>query len=116
LDIQFKNPRLGKICCIYEYAIGHSDLGENLARKLQKKIKELRAFETLEDIPPTPPFRRHKLKHNRKGQYTVDVDKKSGFRIIFEPNDNPLPRTERGEIDISRITSILVIEVENYHD
>ena len=55
----------------------------------------------------------HPLGGNRSGQYAVTIS--SNYRLIFEPADDPLPLTDAGETDVTRVTTIRVLEVADYH-
>jgi len=66
----------------------------------------------LAEVPEQKPDRRHGLKGNRKGQFAVDVV--YPYRLTFKPVD-PVPMLEGGEIDLSRITEIVILRVEDYH-
>jgi proteic killer suppression protein len=73
----------------------------------------LRAAACLEEVPVGKPDRRHALSLNRKGQFAVDITE--NYRLIFEPNNNPLPLQKDGGLDLKRITDIKILEVEDYH-
>ncbi len=73
----------------------------------------LNAAPCLDDVPYSSPQRRHELSGNRKGQFAIDL--KQPFRLIFEPNHNPIPRKADGGFDLGKITAITILEVEDYH-
>lgn len=77
------------------------------------RLAVLRNARTLALVPTTKPERRHLLKGKRKGQFAVDLDR--SFRLVFEPNHDPVPRSEDGGIDIERVTAITITEVTDYH-
>lgn len=75
--------------------------------KISNRLSELRAANNLEEIPPVPPPRRHKLNNNRKNCWGIDYSRND--RIIIEPY---------GEFDIedlSTIKEIKIICLEDYH-
>ncbi len=86
---------------------------EHLARKIQQRLVELRAANTLADVSDSPPPRRHKLVNDSEGQWAVDLN--GNKRLIFEPSNDPIPKTEDGAIDLTRVTEIMIIEVTDYH-
>jgi|SRR5450759_339914 len=86
--------------------------GANNGKKIQQRMAELSAAETL-SVMFSLPCNCHELKQNRAGQFTVDA--KYPYRLIFEPAHDPIPRKEDGGIDPSRITRIRIIEVVDYH-
>jgi toxin HigB-1 len=88
--------------------------GEPAATRLQKRIMELWACDALADMRQHKGARLHQLRGERHGQFAVDVD--GGRRLIFEPGDNPVPMLPDGGIDESKITCIVLLELEDYHD
>jgi len=75
--------------------------------KISNRLSELRAANNLNEIPEVPPPRRHKL----SGQYREcwGIDYSRNDRIIIQPT---------GEYDINDLTSItevLIINLEDYH-
>ncbi len=87
--------------------------GKPLAERLQQRLAELRAADTLEDIRRLPPARCHELSQNRQGQLAVDLVQPK--RLIFEPDHNPMPRKPDGGLDWPHVTRIRVIEIIDYH-
>ena len=83
-----------------------------MARKVTQRMDDLRA-ETLEVIKSIPMTKCHELKNDRKGQLAISISK--NYRIIFEPNHNPLPENDDGGLDWTTITIIKIIEVTDYH-
>lgn len=73
----------------------------------------LRAAPTLADVRGTP-GRLHPLSGDRRGQYALDL--RGATRLVFEPNDEPLPELPAGGIDESSVTAVRIIEVVDYHD
>lgn len=74
---------------------------------------ELQAADNLSDISHLPPARCHKLHGNRAGQYAVDLI--NPFRLIFTPMIKREECPENDEIDQTRITAILIIDIIDYH-
>ena len=75
--------------------------------KLINRLSELEAANSLIDIPIYPPPRRHKLSGDRKTCWGIDCSK--NYRIVVEP---------QGEYDIedlSTISAITIIRIEDYH-
>ena len=87
--------------------------GKPLAERLQQRLAEIQAADTLDDISRLPPARCHELSQDRKGQLAVDLVHPK--RLIFEPDHNPLPRKPDGGLDWSHVTSICVIDIIDYH-
>ncbi len=86
--------------------------GADNARRILKRLNELAAAENL-DVMRHLPGRCHELKHDRAGQLAVDV--RHPYRLIFEPANEPIPRKDDGGLDWSQVTTIRIVEVEDYH-
>ena len=81
--------------------------------KIQVRLAVLKNARTLSMVPTAPPERLHQLKGKRKGQHTVDLI--HPYRLIFEPDHEPLPRRDDGSLDLERVTAVTIIEVVDYH-
>jgi len=88
--------------------------GPRLGPRVGKRLQELAAFETLEDVPTAPPFRRHQLAGNRDEQFAVNLDGR--WRLVIDVDNDPVPRRADGGIDLGLVTAIRILEVVNYHD
>lgn len=84
-----------------------------MAIKLQQRMMELSAVDTLGDISHLPPPRCHELTGKRTEQFSVDLV--HPYRLIFIPADDPIPRTREGKIDIDRVCAIEIIEIKDTH-
>ncbi len=85
------------------------------AKKLNVVLAQLWAAPNLGTFAPlmSPPHRCHELTGNRKGQLTVDLD--HPYRLVFEPNHNPLPQRAEGGLDWRMVTSIEIRGIEDTH-
>lgn len=110
LDISFRTKKLRKVFNSQKRL--RREYGE-LAEKIAMRMAVLREATTLAEIPHTPPFRRHQLTGRRKGQFAVDL--RHPHRLVFEPAHNPVPRLEDGGVDLSQVSAITIIKVEDYH-
>lgn len=111
MEIWFKKVGIQKICS--QKAVAKKRLGAKTAMKLQQRMMELKAAETLTDISRLPPARCHELKGNRKGQLSVDLE--HPYRLLFVPADNPIPKKEDGGLDWDQITEIEIIGIVDTH-
>jgi proteic killer suppression protein len=111
MDISFKTSAIQKLCS--KNAVAQKKLGPKMARKLQRRMMELKAAETLADISHLPPARCHELKGNRKGQLSVDLE--HPYRLLFIPADNPVPAKENGGLDWAQVTEIEIIRIIDTH-
>lgn len=110
MDIFFADKKLEKAYSNRRLLV--KTYGRRQARKLQQRFKTLRAADTLADMRDFP-GRCHELKGDRAGQLALDLD--HPYRLIFEPDHDPVPTKVDGGIDWSVITSVLIIAVEDYH-
>ncbi|BDS16172.1 hypothetical protein JUM001_04060 [Clostridium perfringens] len=77
------------------------------AKRIKSRLTELRSAKNLNEIPQTPPPRRHKLNGEYKNCWGVDYSR--NFRIVLEPIGN-------FDInDLSTITEVKIIALEDYH-
>ena len=109
--IYFKTRHLQKICSKENEAA--RKLGVKMARKLMQRLMELSAAPSLDDISKLPPPRCHPLKGNRMGQFSVDLV--HPFRLIFISANNPVPETEDGGLDLSKIDAIEITAIVDTH-
>lgn len=87
--------------------------GARMSRVIQVRMAVLNSARNLAQVPATPPDRRHALRGDRAGQYAVDLA--HPYRLIFEPNHDPVPRLPDGGVNLEEVTSIIIIEVVDYH-
>ena len=74
---------------------------------------ELTSGATLSTISYLPPPRCHELIH-RKGVFSVDLE--HPLRLLFVPADDPIPRKTDNGIDLSLVTEVEIIAIEDTHD
>ncbi len=82
-------------------------------RIIMKRMTFLAAAPTLAQVPHEPPFRCHELSGNRAGEFAVDLQ--HPFRLVLIPDHDPVPRKADGGIDLSAVTAVTIISVEDYH-
>jgi len=109
--IYFKTRRLQKICSNTTESI--KKLGPKMARKMQQRLMELKAASCLADISRVPPTRCHPLSGNRDGQLSIDLE--HPYRLLFIPANDPIPITQDGGLDWTKITEIEVVEIVDTH-
>lgn len=110
MDIGFRTKRLKKT---FDSEKELKKVYGNLASTIQLRLAVLRNAPTLSEVPTTRPERRHQLRGQRSGQYAVDIDHR--YRLVFEPNHDPVPQKEDGGIDTDSITAITIREITDYH-
>lgn len=110
MDIKFKSNKLGKSLSIpKEISKTYGDM----AKKVNQRMKEFSSSKNLSVLGTLPGPNCHELKGSREGQLAVDIS--GNFRIIFEPNHDPLPLLADGGLDWQYVTSIKILEVTDYH-
>jgi proteic killer suppression protein len=87
--------------------------GSENAGKVRRRMDDLRAAQQLETMRMLP-GRTHELHGGRAETFAIDLHK--GWRMIFEPADDPPPRKPDGGLDWSQITEIRILELEDYHE
>lgn len=98
MQVTYKNKQLRKIC---ENATEARKLyGQNMARKINQRINEMIAADSVDMMIKCRIGRCHLLAGDMKGQYAVDLE--HPYRLIFEKVKN--------EIKIVKI-----LEIVDYH-
>ena len=87
--------------------------GDHMARVIKMRMAVLKNARSLSQVPATPPDRRHMLRGDRHEQYAVDLV--HPYRLVFEPNHDPIPRMEDGGVNLDEVTAITVIDIVDYH-
>lgn len=109
MEITYKNKKIENLCETENIMTLQKLYGKEVAINLPKRIKELKAFESVNDIPIEKPFRRHKLKGSRKNEYAVNVT--SNYRLIFISNEN-----NKNIIELKEIKRIRIMEVSKHYE
>ena len=111
MEIRFGSARLARLFS------SERDLvriyGAPRAARIRARMLVLEAAPALSRVPVTLPERRHQLTGDRDEQYAVNIDNQ--IRLVFESGDDPVPRLPDGGIDVDRVTSIVILEVIDYH-
>lgn len=111
MDVTFNKKKQKKI--FESPDLLFSEYGKEMGKVIMRRMSLLQAAPTLNEVPHTPPSRRHELKGKYKGNFAVDL--KHPYRLIFEPNHNPVPKKPDGGIDLKKVSSITILEVKDYH-
>lgn len=110
MDIKFDDKKLRKLA--NDPRKCKQEMGERRATLFLKRLTDLRDAETLEDIRHLP-GRYHELKEKRKGEWACDLD--HPYRLIFIPQENPIPTNEDGQYIWFEIVGVEIIEIVDYH-
>ena len=111
VDVKFMNSKMQKR--FESEAQLKRRYGYRMARKISGHIAILRSLPCLAEVPAERPYRCHQLKADRDEQFAIDLV--HPFRLVFEVDDDPIPRDKFGVIDRVRVTAIKNIEVIDYH-
>jgi proteic killer suppression protein len=102
LEFAFATQSLRTLCLNDNAA--ERKLGKAAAAALRRRLSDLRAAETINDVPigkPTPmPI---------KGELGVDL---GDHMLVFRANHDPVPVTSKKETDWSRVTRIQFLRIE----
>lgn len=98
MEITYKNNKIRKICT--DIKVAEKTYGAQMAEKIDMRISEISAADTVEMMIQFRIGRCHPLTQNRKGQYAMDLV--HPYRLVFEKNGN--------EIQIANI-----LEIVDYH-
>ena len=100
--LTYKNEKLENVCENHTYNKKLvKKYGSEVAQKLPLRIKQLKSFTSLDEIPTNPPFRRHKLTGKRQEQY----------RLIFKSKENNIIIEE-----LKEIKEIEIMEVSKHYE
>ncbi len=110
MELTYKNTKLRNLCEDFKY---NRELvkkyGIEVSKKLPQRIKELKSFNSLNDVPVNPPFRRHKLKGDQKNHFAVSVT--GQYRLIFRQKDNNIIIE-----NLEEIKNIEIMEVSKHYE
>ena len=70
MEISYKNKKIMKVCT--DAKVSDRTYGNEMSEKIQMRIGEIEAADTVEDMIKYHIGRCHPLTNNRKGQYAVD--------------------------------------------
>lgn len=110
MEISFGNKKLEKLA--NDYRRCQKEFGEKRARLYNKRLLDLHNAQTLEDVRYLPGHY-HELKEDRKGQWACDLDQP--YRLIFEPQEKPIPTDNSGKYIWLEIKGVEIIEITDYH-
>ena len=112
VEILFKDSKFPKEC--NDKRKLQKRHGERRAKLLRRRLDELLAADTLEIMRTLPQAQCHELKGERAGQLSVNLD--YPYRLIFEVGNNPIPKKLDGGLEWTKVTTIIIIGVEDTHE
>lgn len=111
MDVTYKNNKLRKYAENKKFSV--QKLGPLRSELYLLRIGDLLAAETLEDVRHLP-GRYHELIGDRKGQWACDLD--HPYRLIFEPQEDPIPINQSGQHVWLEIKGVEIIDINDYHE
>lgn len=111
MEISFTNKKVAKTCSSAKQM--QADHGKRMAEKIQQRLTELKAAETLADMRNLPGARCHELKGNLAGKLAVDLVHPD--RLVFSPDHDPRPELPDGGLDWQQVTKIVIEGIGDYH-
>jgi len=111
MEISYKSAKIAKILNSSKKI--SQNFGDKNGKKLIRRLAVLQSAHCLAEVPPLKPDRCHELTGPRRGTFAVDLN--HPFRLIFKPDHNPVPKKQDGGIDLTKITAIKILKVEDYH-
>ena len=110
VDISWSSHKLERTCSGDRGGIEH--WGADHWKLLRRRLAALSAAPTLADMDGVS-GNCHQLHADRDGDFAVDLW--GPYRLIFEPNHDPVPLLDDGGVDKRNVTHITIKEVDDYH-
>ena len=110
MDISFASEKFADEVNVYRLLVRRH--GDRRAKLIRRRLDELRAVQTLDEMRSLPAPRCHELHGDRSGQLTVDLD--HPYRLLFEPAA-PVPQKADGGLDWGGVVAVVVIGVVDTH-
>ena len=110
MEINFKTKKLGKI--LNSRKLIEKQYGNIATKKIIGRLKTMTLANNLKEVMNLP-GRHHALSGNRKGQFACDLV--HPYRLIYEPDNDPLPFDENNLLIYSKVTIVEIIEITDYH-
>lgn len=110
MKISFGDRKLEKLA--NDYRKCQKVLGQKRAELFNRRLTDLLTAQTLEDVRNLPGHY-HELKEDRKGQWACNLDQP--YRLIFEPQEKPIPKDKSGKYIWLEIKAVEIIEIADYH-
>ncbi len=108
MRISFKDKKLEKFCNQRQAVVRKFE--PNNADMLEKRMSEIEFAVNVSELRKGNP---HQLTGDRAGKYAVSLA--GGVRLVFAPDQKPVPVGKGGGIDWSAVTSVCITFIGNYH-
>ena len=103
MDLSFDTQLLRNLCESDKKA--KQKLGHDVADQLRRRIADLRAAETIDDLAASPPY-------GLDGSASLAVELCDGWRVVFAANHTEMPVVSSGAIDWSVVDRIRIVAIE----
>ncbi|MGC1164867.1 MAG: hypothetical protein WA862_02035 [Solirubrobacterales bacterium] len=110
IEIYWQDSKLRKHCSSARQ--GQKRWGADGWKILSRRLAVMEAAPTLASLENTP-GNFHALTADRAGEFAVSLWR--GYRLVFEPSDDPLPFDGAGNLVRDQITRVRIKEVVDYH-
>jgi len=108
VNLAFATLKIRSLCeC---QATAEKEYGFAVAKQLRARLADLRAVDTVLELPVGRPRERPAKPHN---VYVVDVAK--SYRLVLRANHNKIPVTKTGKVDWSEVSRVMIIRIEDSH-
>ncbi len=111
MEISFANRKLQKLC-ESEKELRRA-FGNNCVKKVMRRLSELGAAVTLEDMRNLPGHC-HELSGDRDGRLAIELD--AGRRLVIMPTDGWPIEKKDGACVWGEISAVRVLEIVDYHN
>lgn len=110
IDVSWSSRQLQKACSTDKAGTQH--WGPDQWKILRRRLVSLLAAGSLRDMAGVP-GKCHALTSDRRGQFALALW--GQYRLVFEPDQDPVPRLPDGAVDEAAVARIRVLEVVDYH-
>jgi len=115
VDILFRHKKDKKTCDDNTFLQKEFKGNKRRSRLIKARLDELADADNLEVMRFIPMAYCHELTADKKGQLAVKLDQ--GFRLVFEPANEPIPCKPDGGLNWLQVTAVRILKIsENYHD
>jgi proteic killer suppression protein len=109
LEVSFDDRGLAEMCASETEL--RKKWGTVRGKKMEQRLKDLRAAETLADMRYLP-GRCHELTGNLAGQLSLDLD--HPYRLLFRPAEETEP-SPGGGLDWTKVTAVALTSITDTH-
>jgi len=116
IKIKYKNKKIQKQCT--DYCLAKKDFGVQVAEKLFSLIEFINNACNLNDVAVIPTHHLHPLHGARNGEFSLDLGRRLGWRLIVIPLNDEGNKWDTNDISIiyKSTSVILVLEVSNHYE